>query len=303
MNTGDKTINLWANEAVGALPAGTQRILGQGLWGPTIELGDGSLLKLVRRRAGIGDGAEIYANEARVLALLRGQHIEGLALPRLLDHGIFAPATTAAAAGFAAWLRISRVPGRLCGEADLAAFSESGRVRFARSLGRALARLQRDAARIAGDHLAGLEARTRSLLQTLAIASPDPMDCELARHLLAAVEAIPSDRRNRFVHGDAHLQNLTVDGNGEVCGFFDLAESGLGFAEIDLAYLHWLPDIAEPVRQSFAATAGPIDEAAYYLAGAIYALTGCVIARQHGEPVHADQAVLERCIAFMRNSC
>lgn len=302
MNTGDDTLLRWAGEAVGALPAGGPQVVGEGMWGPTLALGDGSLLKLVRRRAGIGDGSDICANEARVLAVLQGGPVEGVTLPRLIGHGAFAQETTGAAAGFAGWLRLTRVPGRPFGEADLAALSESGRDRFARSFGRSIARLQRDATRIAGPRLASLDERARALLRILAGSSPDRQERELARHLLARLEAMPEHSRSRFVHGDAHLHNLTVDDDGEVRGFFDLAEGGRGFPEIDLAYLHWLPHIADPVRHSFAEIAGPVDETAYRLAGAIYALIGCVIARQHGEPGDADRALLDRCLGSLRDA-
>lgn len=296
MNSGDETLGRCIAEAVGPLPAGGLSIAGEGLWGPTIDLRDGSLLKLVRRRAGIGDGLDIQANEVRVLAALGGGPIEGVAVPRLIGHGSFAPATAAATAGFAAWLRLTRVPGRPFGEADLSALAASERDRFARSLGHSIARLQRDAARSAGDRLAGLDERTDSLLRTLAATGADEQERDVARRLRATLRAMPERRRRRFVHGDAHLQNLMVDGATRVCSFFDFAEAGRGFPEIDLAYLHWLPEIAEPVRQSFQDIAGPVDEFAYQLAGAIYALTGCVIARQRGEPADADRALLDRCL-------
>ena len=69
----------WLRDAIADLPTENVRVLGHGLWGPTVDLGDGTLLKFVRRQAGIGDGLDIQGNEARVLAaLLMLQFLTGL---------------------------------------------------------------------------------------------------------------------------------------------------------------------------------------------------------------------------------
>lgn len=295
MNTGDETLARWAGEAIGALPAGELRIIGRGLWGPTIEVGDGSLLKLVRRSAGIGDGLDIHANEVRVLAALGGGPIEGVAVPRLIDHGEFMPDTAAASEGFAAWLRMTRVPGRPVGWGSLSAMSPSERVCLAESYGHSIAILQQEGTRIIGQRLADLEERVRALLGSLLAFCLDEADRGLCTALHTALDEVTAGRRRGFVHGDAHLENVMVDDDCRVCGFIDLAEGGRGIPEIDLAYLHWLPEIADPVRWSYEQIAGAVDEATFQLMGAIYALTSCVISRKHGESADADRAVLERC--------
>lgn len=113
----------WLTDAVAGLSMDAVRVLGHGLWGPTLDLGDGTLLKLVRRRAGIGDGLDIYGNEAGVLAALGGRSLGHLAVPLLVSHGTFATHTTAAAHGYAAWLRLTRVAGTPFGEDRLARLS------------------------------------------------------------------------------------------------------------------------------------------------------------------------------------
>jgi len=299
MMDGDVVPPLWLAEAGADGAASSARVIGRGLWGPTIELGDGTLLKLVRRRAGIGDGLDICANEAGVLQLLGGGPIEDLTIPRLISHGVFGPATEAARAGYGAWLRMTRVPGKPFGEAALAALTAGERDRFGDSFGRAIAVFQAGARRIAGHRLASLDLRVAALLRTLPEASPEAADRALCAALMDAVDAMPVDRRNCFVHADSHLENLMVDNTGRVCGFVDLAEAGRGFPEIDLAYLHWLPEIAEPVRRSYAAIAGPIDDDAYQLAGAIYALTGAIIDERRGdaEAGSAERMRLASCLA------
>jgi len=79
----------------------------------------------------------------------------------------------------------------------------------------------------------------------------------------------------------------------------DFAEAGRGFPEIDLAYLHWLPEIAAAARAAYeAAAARRIDARAYRLAGALYALTSAVLAERAGEHAEAapDRALLQRCM-------
>jgi aminoglycoside phosphotransferase (APT) family kinase protein len=270
-------------------------VLGHGLWGPTIDLADGTLLKLVRRRAGIGDGLDIQGNEVRVLAALGGQRLGHLAIPRLIAHGAFAAESAAAQHGYAAWLRLSRVTGRPFGEERLARLSGRERERFAASFGEAVAILQSEATAALRD-TASLGDRVSALLAGLAAARPAESD--LCAALAARLSAIPERRRSGFVHGDAHLSNLLIDEHGEICGAVDFAEAGRGFPEIDLAYLHWLPQIAADARRSYEAAAQPIDDAAHYLAGAIYALTGAVITEHDGDvdDAAADRRLLDVCL-------
>lgn len=281
----------WPGDAVEGVPAGTYPILGHGLWGPTLDLGDGTLLKLVRGRAGIGDGRDIHANEARVLSLLDGLRIDRLAVPRLVSHGLFPPRSRAAADGLAAWLRLTRVAGRPIDEDWLSARSAGERERFAASFGAAAAALQRAGTDRLRQRPSHLDDRLHALLRALPTAGAGAADRRLADALLAAAVAIPETKRDGFVHGDLHLHNLLADDAGTVCGIIDFGESGRGFPEIDLAYLQWLPEIETTARRSYEDAAGPIDEHAYSLAGAIYALTAAVIGERAGD---AEEAAGER---------
>jgi len=278
----------WLREAIGDLPREGADLLGQGLWGPTIDLRDGTLLKLVRRQAGIGDGRDIQRNEARVLTVLGGRRLGPLEIPRLVTQGGFAAHTAAAAHGYAAWLRLTRVAGRPCGEAWLTSLSAADRDRFAANLGETIATMQAEAGRVFGDP-AALDDRVGALLAGLATASP--LDAELCAALAERLAAIPDSRRSGFVHGDAHLSNLLIGEDGLIRSVIDFAEAGRSFPEIDLAYLHGLPQIAAAARRSYEAAAQPLDEAAYHLAGAIYALTSAVITEQNG---HAGEAAADR---------
>jgi aminoglycoside phosphotransferase (APT) family kinase protein len=230
-----------------------------------------------------------------VLAALGGGPLGHLAVPRLVSQGIFAPHSAAAAHGYAAWLRLTRVVGTPFGEDGLARLSDRERDRFATSLGEAIAILQSEATKA----LAGsppLDDRVRALLAGLA--ALNPADCELCAALSARLDAMPEPRRRGFVHGDAHLSNLLVGEDGLIRGVIDFAEAGHSFPEIDLAYLHWLPRIAADARHSYEAAAGHIDEAAYNLAGALYALTGAVISERNGDPgdAAASRRLLTACL-------
>jgi aminoglycoside phosphotransferase (APT) family kinase protein len=285
----------WLRDAIADLPTADARLLGHGLWGPTVDLADGTLLKLVRRRAGIGDGLDIQGNEARVLAALGGQRLGHLEIPRLVAYGMFAADSSATLHGYAAWLRLSRVRGHPFGEEQLARLSDRERGRFAASLGETVAILQSEVTAALRD-TASLDNRVSALLAGLAAASP--ADRDLCGALAVRLDAIPERRRGGFVHGDAHLSNLLIDEAGLICGVVDFAEAGRSFPEIDLAYLHWLPQIAPGVRHSYEAAAHPIDEAAYHLAGAIYALTSAVISEQNGQAgdAAAERRLLDICL-------
>jgi aminoglycoside phosphotransferase (APT) family kinase protein len=292
----------WSGEAADGVPAGTYPILGHGLWGPTLDLGDGTLLKLVRGQAGIGDGRDIHANEARVLCLLDGRRLGDVSVPRLIAHGGIPAQSKAAADGYAAWLRLTRVVGMPIDEHWLAGRSEAERERFAVGFGAAAASLRRIATQMTDDQCAILDDRVGALLRALPSASTRIDDYRLGVRLLDAVEAIPDARRRGFVHGDLHLQNLLVDDSGRICGIIDFGEAGRGFAEVDLAYLHWLPTIEAHVLQIYQEAAGPIDKRAYHLAGAIYALTAAVLTERMGD---VDEAAAERrrlseCLRKMR---
>src|SRR5262245_59609024 len=159
----------WLRDAIADLPIESARVLGHGLWGPTVDLGDGTLLKLVRRWAGIGDGLDIQGNEARVLAALGGQRLGPLAIPRLIAHGTFAVQSAAANHGYAAWLRLTRVAGRPFGEERLARLSGRERERFVASLGESIAALQGAATTALGGRVR-LDDRVSALLAGLASA-------------------------------------------------------------------------------------------------------------------------------------
>jgi len=284
----------WLTDVVADQPMHRVRVLGHGLWGPTLDLGDGTLLKLVRHRAGIGAGLDIHANEARVLAALGGRPLGPLAVPRLLDQGTFAASSRAAVEGYAGWMRITRVAGTPCSEERLARLSHRDRDRLAGSFGESVAILHREAAAALGDASTRLDDRVQALLNGLPAASP--ADGGLCAALTATLAAIPVVRRRDFIHGDFHLSNLLVGEDGLISGVVDFAEAGRGLREIDLAYLHWLPSIAAEARRGYEAAAGPIDDVAYNLAGAIYALTSAVILEQNGEAAGADRRLLRTCV-------
>jgi aminoglycoside phosphotransferase (APT) family kinase protein len=287
----------WLRDTIADLRVKDVRALGHGLWGPTIDLGDGTVLKLVRQRAGIGDGLEICGNEARVLAALGGGPLGHLAVPRLLAHATFAAGSRAAAEGYAAWMRLTRVAGAPFSEERLAELPARERDRFAGSFGESIAVLHQEAAAALANASIPLDDRVHALLKGLAAASPaDGGLCAALTSTLAA--AFPADRRRGFIHGDFHLSNLLVDEDGLISGVVDFAEAGRGLPEIDLAYLHWFPHIAAAARRSYEALAGPIDDVAYNLAGAIYALTSAVILEQNGEAGVAggDRCLLGTCV-------
>ena len=162
----------WLRDTIADLRVKDVRALGHGLWGPTIDLGDGTILKLVRQRAGIGDGLEICGNEACVLAALGGGPLGHLAVPRLVAHATFAAGSPAEVEGYAAWMRLTRVAGAPFSEERLARLPARQRDRFAGSFGESIAVLHQEAAAALADASIPLDDRVQALLKGLAAASP-----------------------------------------------------------------------------------------------------------------------------------
>lgn len=87
--------------------------LGTGLWGTVLDLGDGTVLKLARRRcAGIGDGLEKVQREASVLKAIEARcHRPAVGIARVRGWGERSAPDIASGDDRTVWLHTTRVPG------------------------------------------------------------------------------------------------------------------------------------------------------------------------------------------------
>ena len=77
-------------DAMPDLPAPPWPLIGEGLWSSVHDLGDGTVLKLVRRQtSGLGSGVAIHRREALALTALDGLATARLSVPALVAEGAF----------------------------------------------------------------------------------------------------------------------------------------------------------------------------------------------------------------------
>lgn len=141
------TIHETVSGEIPDLPQGPWPLLGEGLWGTVHDLGDGSVLKLVRRNGGLGSGESKHYREVTALRLLGA--IDGLRLPRLLDAGRFANAYGFSGPPLAGWLRLEKLDGMPVDENGLYALRGEERERLGEEIGAAIAAFHADTAALA----------------------------------------------------------------------------------------------------------------------------------------------------------
>ncbi|MAB14515.1 aminoglycoside phosphotransferase family protein [Parvibaculum sp.] len=245
------------------LPPGEARLLAEGLWSSVYRLGDGSLLKLVRRTGGgLGSGEAIFRREAiayEALSDLQGTHFS---LPRLLGHGDLESGGSL----HAGWLRISAHEGAPLAAERLVFAPVQTRDAIGERIGAAIAefhemttRLAREADLRLGDTVA------RSIgLAAHRMGQPDErlMAERLADAWAAEIETGPLV----FVHGDLNLSNILGEtgthktfGTGRArpgaLGLVDLAESGWSLPETDFRHLENFGPMGEAVLRGYEARA------------------------------------------------
>ncbi|PCJ68926.1 MAG: hypothetical protein COA62_14015 [Rhodobiaceae bacterium] len=256
-------------ESAQDLPAPPWKEMGHGVWGTVYDLGDGSVLKLVRKRGGLGSAAGLIHRETSVLAALGGQRVGGFQLPALLGHGDLSLPANPFVAPLEGWLRLSRLNGKI-----LSASVPTGpdaRQRLGEQLGAAIA---------------DFHAATPALSDAGKIPTTDPIDRAIG--LLATALPKPEDKllcerlRVRWhkqerpapvlLHGDINFSNVLVDDDGGF-GLIDFAECGYGPAHADFRHLESRPEFRDAVFLGYRVASGaPIDIDTYYLAATVNAL-------------------------------
>ena len=188
-------------------------LLGEGLWGSVVDLGDGSVMKLIRQGDGLGDAVDLWRHETQALAAL-ADHPLPCAVPRLIDCGTNDAKGEAARAGWVAWIRMSRLPGSALDDDQVVALTPAKRERLAEDLGTTLAALHE--LRMP-DEFGDLNARVdTSYLDEIEPEIADVADSRLMAALRARLADIAFSTELVPNHGDINTTNIMVDADGRL---------------------------------------------------------------------------------------
>jgi aminoglycoside phosphotransferase (APT) family kinase protein len=282
MNVADKNSFDIADFAPGGL-------LGEGVWGRVYDLGDGTVLKIAREQcAGIGSGRAKIENECEALTLLAAAGALAGLVPVVRGRGDIPSSSPLAEEGFAVWLRMTKVSGRIISADDIDRLSRYEQSRIGSDLGITLACVHaglRHALAVAHRSLPALGAvEIYADVANAAARLGDPFYVEAVAQLTKARRWIPSEVLGHPIHGDFNSSNILVAEDGRIGGILDFAEWGAGFPEKDFAHmLQELLALSDDVIASYERESGfATDPLRLTLAVAENALFGAVIAeRQH----------------------
>ncbi|MBX3445730.1 MAG: aminoglycoside phosphotransferase family protein [Parvibaculaceae bacterium] len=261
------------------LPPGPWGLLGEGLWGTVHDLGDGTVLKLVRRNGGLGTGESKHYREATALGLL--QQIEGVRLPRLLAGGRFSNPYGFSGPPLAGWLRLEKLEGRPVDEGGIYALRGEERERLGEEIGAALAHFHRAGAAIAEEAAKLGSPALRSISEAMMRINDPALRARLER-LKEAIAA--EDAPRVFLHGDVNFSNVLA-ARGLRPALVDFAEAGVGFAEEDFRHFDNPGPLRDAIFRSYAAVSGhPVDEFRFRLGIAVNAAVSLALGSNAGHP-------------------
>ena len=281
--------------------------LGEGLWGRTYDLGDGTVVKLARAGGGIGDGRDLVAREARALQAFAGYQDADLVLPAYHGHGSIEDE----AGGFCRWLRLGKVDGAVFSEARYQALDDDGKAQLASGFGLAIARFHKLSDPLRDQMPTGDELITASRRDWIigAVIDDLPTDDRLrAKRLRARYRQMLREHPAPvWAHGDVNPSNLLWDpapgADQPALGLVDFAENGWDLPAVDFAHWRTLGWLDHETLASYAQEAGaPIDLEQVHVAGAINALIGMVLDRRlrdHAAVTKAE-ATFTDCLAAAR---
>lgn len=270
------------------LPPGEPERLAEGVWSSIYRLGDGSLLKLVRRTgAGLGSGEAIFRREAIAYAALSDAQGTYFSLPRSFGQGDL----DGGGSLHAGWLRLSAHEGARL-HADRLVFAPiQTRDTIGERIGAAIAEFHETASRMAEE--AGLKlGDTIGRSIGLAIHRMGQPDERMAAERLAQAWAEEIERGPLvFAHGDMNLSNIIGEAGTnrqaptDPLGFVDLAESGWSLPETDFRHLESFGPMGEAVLRGYEARSGrDVSMKRVRLALAANALCTLAIEGQSGHP-------------------
>lgn len=250
------------------LPPPPWNELGEGLWGIVYDLGDGSVLKLVRKRGGLGSAAALIQREVSALNVLGARRCGGFEIPELRGHGDINLPANPFVAPLEGWLHLSKLEGRRLGNAIPP--TPDGRQQLGETLGAALADFHEDANKITGaKDLPQKDPILRAIGQ-LRDALAKPEDKSLCDGLKERWVSVSSPAV--FLHGDVNLSNILVTADDRF-SLLDFAECGMGAAHAEFRHFEERPELRDAIFMGYQVASGkPIDLDVYYLAATVNAL-------------------------------
>lgn len=281
--TGDALHTRIADQ-IADLPPPPWTLIGEGLWGTVHDLGDGTVLKIVRRHGGLGTGEVKLAREAAALALLDGLSTPAVRVARLVAHGSFENAYAGTGPALAGWLRSERLSGRAVDEGGLWGLAPAEREKLGEEIGAALATFHEAATTRAGGMAKFGDSLARSIDEALQRIGNAAQRAQLERlkemWRVQAAETV-------FQHGDANLSNMLRAPRAPTC-LVDFAEAGLGWREADLRHFESTGTLRDAVFRGYAAVSGAMpDLRRYRMAVAANAAVTLAIQGESGHPREA----------------
>lgn len=255
------------------LPAGPWPVIGEGIWGSVHDLGDGTVLKLVRRNGGLGTGESKHYREAFALNLIARFEAGRLRLPRLVEAARFENAYAFSGPPLVGWFRIEKLAGRPVDEGGLYALRAEERERLGEEIGASIARFHEEGAKHIADAGKLGNPSIRSIDEAMMRISAPEQRARLERlkEMWAAEEG-----ERVLLHGDLNFSNILA-ARGETAAFVDFAEAGTGLPEEDFRHFDNPGPLRDAIFRSYTAVSGrAIDMQRFRMAIAVNA--ACTLA-------------------------
>lgn len=215
-------------------------VLGEGVFGRVLDLGDGTVLKAVREKcAGIGSGRETLEREWMTLTTLtEAGELDGL-IPVPCARGDVPHSSALAKDGFETWLRMTKMPGQQLHFDGLARLSAPEQSAIGKHIGQTLARVHRalsQAMAATGEGSISIEVDDAYREIDEAVKQiGDPLYCDAIQQLMLARRRVPVAILAVPSHGDFNISNLMFTPDRQVCAILDFAECGTDFPEKDIS--------------------------------------------------------------------
>ncbi len=254
-------------------------VLGQGVWGTVLDMQDASVLKLTRRKGGIGDGVAKAKREIAILEALeqRKQYFRALSFPRLLARREIDPASNLGRQGYAYAMRLSKMSAPFMSGRRFESMTAAQKERFVMSLAEAMAEFHDVFAARPMEPLPAPSARETGLRE-LKNYTPRQDDHAAADFLAGKFKDAFSRASLVFGHGDLNFGNMAVAEDGAVEGFIDFAETSYTLPEAELSHFLTEQDFTKDVIARYERVTGQkLQEEFLNLSAASNALFGAVI--------------------------
>lgn len=256
------------NRDMGDLPPPPWQEIGSGVWGTVYDLGDGTVLKIVRKRGGLGSAASILLREATALGLFNKADIKSIVFPELLGHGDLELPANPLISPVEGWLRLTKLNARQLQHHVPA--NPDARQRLGERLGAALATFHDETRPIGTDLPAALSDPISRSLKLLKDGLSKPDYKHLCEQLLMRWETLTD--KGLLLHGDVNFSNLLIQ-EDEQFALVDFAESGVGVPCAEFRHLEQRPELRDAIFWGYQAASGErIDQETYYLAATANAL-------------------------------